>query len=311
MSGEVKGGVLVAVAAFFWGVSGTVIKILFNQNLDPFRLVNMRLNLSFLILFAYFLLMDRSVIKIKRADMLNFAILGIFGITGVQSAYYYTVSALNVSMAIFLQFLAPILVAAYCALFQREKLGASKLAALAFALAGSFFIIFGRAKVAVPLNVTGLISGFASAVFCAFYYIYSKKCTDRYNSWTVLLYCLGAGAVFYWFISPPWRVWSGIGLTQLGFVVYITIFATILPFGFYLWGLRYLSPTTGSIIAMLEPVVASVSAYLVLGELMSLLQGLGGALVIAAVILIQTEKKHFVQGAAAEFGASLSRDQGN
>lgn len=300
MSGEFKGGILVAVAAFFWGLSGTVIKILFNNDLNPFRLVNMRLNLSFLILFAYFWFTNKKIIRIKKEDMRHFAILGIFGITGVQSAYYYTVSALNVSMAIFLQFLAPILVAAYCVLFQREKLGIPKIAALVFALAGSFFIIFGRTKVSMPLSVNGLVSGFASAFFCAFYYIYSKKCTDRYNSWTVLLYCLGSGALLYWFISPPWVVWSGISITQLAFVLYIAVFATIIPFGLYLWGLKYLSPTTGSIIAMLEPVVASLSAYIVLGESMTLLQAAGGALVIAGVIMIQTEKQPLEQSTLSE-----------
>lgn len=182
----------------------------------------MRLNLSFLILFIYFSLAKRSIIKAKKSDFKYFAILGIFGITGVQSTYYYTVSKLNVSMAIFLQFLAPVIVAVYCILFEKEKPGASKLIALLMAMAGSFFIIFGMDDSKVPINMGGLISGFASAIFSTFYCIYSKKCTGRYNSWTLLVYCLGFGSLFYWFISPPWIVWRGLSIVELAFVLYIS-----------------------------------------------------------------------------------------
>jgi drug/metabolite transporter (DMT)-like permease len=285
---EIKGGILIAVAAFFWGISGTVAKMVFNNSINPIKLVNMRMNLSFLILFTYFYFMNKSVIKIKKKDIKYFAIIGIFGMVGLQSSYYYTVSKLNVSVAIFLQFLSPIFIALYCVAFEKEKLTASKLSALAFAMAGSVFIIFGKGSTGVVLSIVGLASGFASALFNAFYCIYGNKCTARYNSWTVLLYGLGFGALFFWLVSPPWVVWRGADIYELGTVLYFSIFATIIPYGLYLWGLRFIAPTPGSIIAMLEPVVASLSAFLILGELMTIVQMLGGLLVIVAVIVIQS-----------------------
>lgn len=287
MRNEIKGGILIMVAAFFWGISGTIIKILFNHKMDPFVLVNMRLNLSFAIMFIFFYIFRRSIVRIKRKDLKFLAILGIFGITGVQSSYYFTVSALNVSMAIFLQFLAPILVMVYCVIFQKERLNLMKITALLLAVSGSFFIIFGRGNAAVPIKTVGLISGIASALFCAFYYIYGKKCTDAHNPWTVLLYAVGAGALLYWFVSPPWVLWRSVSPEQVLAALYISVFATIIPFGLYLTGSKYLSSATASIIAMLEPVVASLSAFMVLGEVMAPLQIVGGLAVIAAVAVIQ------------------------
>lgn len=288
MKKEIKGGILLIISAFFWGISGTLAKIMFNKSINPLKLVNMRLTLSFVILIVYFYFTDKSKIKIKKKDIKYFAIIGIFGIAALQSAYYYTVAKLNVSMAIFLQFLAPVFIALYCMIFEKERLGPAKLAALCAAMLGSSFIILGRESGGVPLSIVGLASGFASALFNAFYCIYSKKCTGNFDSWTLLVYGLGFGALFYWFVSPPWVVWAGIDRFEFAFVLYFTVFATIIPHGFYLWGLRYLLPTPSSIISMLEPVVASLSAYLILGEVMTLIQMLGGLLVIAAVIVIQT-----------------------
>jgi len=288
LKNEVKGGTLIAVAAFFWGISGTVAKMLFNNSINPIKLVNMRLSLSFLILFTYFYIFNNKVVRIKAKDLKHFAIIGILGMAGLQSSYYYTIAKLNVSTAIFLQFLAPVFIVLYCVIFEKEKITVPKLTALAMAMSGSVFIIFGRGSTGVALNAAGLASGFASAIFNAFYCIYGNKCTAKYNSWTVLLYGVGFGALFYWFVSPPWVVWRGIDLTEFISVLYFSVFATILPYGLYLLGLRYIKPTPGSIIAMLEPVVASLSAFIVLGESMTLIQALGGLLVIVAVIVIQT-----------------------
>jgi len=54
----------------------------------------------------------------------------------------------------------------------------------------------------------------------------------------------------------------------------------------YFSGLRYLTSSSASIIAMLEPVVASISAYFLLNEKMTFVQILGGMLIIIAVIII-------------------------
>lgn len=287
MKSEVKGAILIVVASFFWGLAATAAKFIFNDNVNPFKLVNMRLNLAFLLLFLYLFIFNKQKLQIKKHDVKYLATLGIIGIVGVQSTYYYTVATLNVSIAIFLQYLAPALIVIYSVLFQKERLSVTIALSLGISLAGSIFIIFGGgAASAGSFNMIGLITGLVSALFLSFYTIYSKTCTARLDSWTVLVYALGFGALIYWFVSPPWVLWGGIQLKEFFYACYIAVFATIIPFGLYLSGLRYLSASTGSIIAMLEPVIASLSAFLLLGERMTIIQIMGGLLIIAAVIII-------------------------
>lgn len=284
---EIKGAILVLAAAFFWGFSGTVAKFIFNNSIDPFKLVNMRLNLAFVLLFIYFIIFNRQKLKITKYDIKNLALIGIIGIAGVQTTYYYTMSVLNVAMAIFLQFISPALIVLYCIIFKKEKLSLAIAISLLISLLGSSFMIFGReASAMAHINSVGMITGILSAFFLSFYTLFSKKCTARLNPWTVLFYALGFAALMYWFVSPPWILFRGITPKELGFAIYISIFATIIPFGLYLSGLHYLAPSIGSILSMLEPVVATVSAYLLLNEKMTILQMLGGIMIIISVIVI-------------------------
>lgn len=296
---QILGGIIIMVAAFFWGISGTIIKFMFNQSVDPIKLVNMRLNLSTLIGFAALLIFSRKRLKVTPTQLKHFAIFGIFGITGVQTTYYYTVKALNVSMAIFLQFMAPMLATLYCVIFEKEKLTLVKGLSLGSALLGCAFIVFGAGAGLGTLSGIGLFTGIMSAVFCAFYYVYGKKCTNKYDSWTVLIFSLGFGALLYWFVCPPWVLWPTVTMKEFLLALYIAVFATLVPFGLYLLGLRYLLSSTASIIAMLEPVVASFSAFIVLGESMTAFQVLGAVAVMAAVIALQIGDKTEVETAAS------------
>jgi len=287
LSKEAKGGILLMIAAFFWGISGTVAKMIFNSNMSPFDLANMRLNLAFIIMLIYFSIRNPKILKVKKSEIKDLVILGVFGITAVQTTYYFTVSVLSVSLAIFLQFLAPILITIYCVVFMKEKISLLKLGALLLALCGSYFIIFGSGGGVGNIKAIGLVTGLASAIFSAFYTLYSKKCTNKHNPWTVLVYGMGAGAILYWFVSPPWIVWSGRSVSELLFALYIALFATIIPFGLFLCGLRYLIPTVAGVISMLEPVVASLSAFIILRESMTTVQVLGAVAVMGAVLLLQ------------------------
>lgn len=71
------------------------------------------------------------------------------------------------------------------------------------------------------------------------------------------------------------------------FFSYIATLATILPFGLYLTGLKTISPTMAVLTGMLQPMVASLGSFLLLGETLRPVQMLGGLLIVGAVRLLQ------------------------
>lgn len=300
MKPSVKGFFFLVGATSMWGISGTVAKILFNQQVNPLHLVTIRITLSFLVLLAYLALWKPHLLRVKKCDLLYLAVLGIGGIALNQFSYLYTISQTNVATAVFLQYLAPGIVAAYAFLFQGEKMGPAKLLALLLTAGGGYLIVNGAPGGGLAVNLPGLVSGLVSAVTLAFYTIYGKKGLSTLNPWTTLLYCFGFGALVWNVFQPPWIAMVGHSTTEWLFFLYIAVFATVLPFGFYFCGLNYLTPVITGLTSTLEPVVAAAVAFLVLGELMYPLQLLGCAMILAGIIAIQClpkqEEKYKVQG---------------
>lgn len=84
MKPSLKGFLLVVGATSLWGISGTIAKMLFNQQINPFHLVTIRLTLPFLVLLAYLYLRNPQLLKVKSSDLSYLAVLGIGGVALVQ-----------------------------------------------------------------------------------------------------------------------------------------------------------------------------------------------------------------------------------
>ncbi len=295
---NIRGYAAVIAAATLWGFAGTTAKYLFSSTaVAPFLLVQVRMGLSFLLLMLVLAVTAPGLLRIRKQETGFLAFWGIFGMAAVQFTYFLTISETNVATAIFLQYLAPILTALYAWLVEKQRLGALLIGCLALALTGSVLLIFGGSATLL-VSPLGLASGLASAVFMSFYTIYGAKGVGRISPWTLLMYGLGFGFAFWLVVDagllalgrasiPPGTFSSP---TLWGFFAYMAILATIVPFGLYLIGLQWVSPTKATITGMLEPVIGGITSYLALHETLQTVQILGGALIVLAVILLQSKQ---------------------
>ena len=289
---ERSGYLYILTGATLWGVSSVVAKSLFIIGLPPAELVQIRLTLATLTLLLVFLIFDKKRIIISLKDLPYFFVLGFVGVAGVQFTYYYTISKIHVGPAVLIQYLSPVWVALYAFVFQKEPLSKRKIAALLLALLGCYFTVGGYRLDLLRLNRIGIVSGLISSLFFSFYALYGEKGLKKYDPWTLILYGFGFGAVFYWLLISPMRVIAG-GYSLKIWVafLYIAIFSTLIPFGLYFKGIERVRATRASITATWEPVVAGLTAYFVLGEVLSPLQVVGGFGVIAAIVLLQMAKE--------------------
>lgn len=289
---QVKGYLLIAMATTLWGLAGAVAKYFFNQALSPFILVQVRLTVSAILLVVFLYLRYPGLLRLDKADYKKMILFGVLGMASVQFFYLYTISQLNVAPAVFLQSIAPAIIALYSVVWKREKLGSHGLVALVLACVGSALIITNQVFPGMQWPWKGILSGFASAVALSFFILYGKGLLARYNSWEVLAYGWLFGAIPWWFLVPPWVVWQQhYGWETWLFFLYICVFATIIPFGLSFRGLHYLQPSRASIAGTLEPVMAGVFAYFLLGETLTGWQLLGCALILAAVVILQLERE--------------------
>jgi drug/metabolite transporter (DMT)-like permease len=287
-----SGYLYILIGTTLWGVSSVVAKSLFIIGLPPAELVQIRLTLATLTLLITLLIFDRKRMIISLKDLPYFFVLGFVGVAGVQFTYYYTISKIHVGPAVLMQYLSPIWIALYAFIFQREPLAKRKIAALLLALLGCYFTVGGYRLDLFRLNRIGIVSGLISSLFFSFYALYGEKGLKKYDPWTLILYGFGVGAVFYWIlISPMKMITEGYSFKVWMAFLYIAIFSTLIPFGLYFKGIERVRATRASITATWEPVVAGMTAYFVLGEVLSPLQVVGGFGVIAAIVLLQMAKE--------------------
>ena len=137
-------------------------------------------------------------------------------------------------------------------------------------------------------NLLGVVAGLGTAVAFAFYILASRSALKTMGAWTLLAYAYLFAGLAWSAVLPPWEVLGkGFPAEMWGAFLAVATLGTVVPFGLFISGLRYLPPTHASIVAMLEPVIAAAAAYFLLEETLLPLQILGGGMVLAGVILTE------------------------
>ncbi len=304
--GPVAGYLYAVAAAVLWGVAGPAAKHLFAGGVTALALTQMRQTLSFILMMAFFLIARRDLARIGLRDIPYLAVLGIGGLALVQISYYSAIARIHVAAAILLQYMAPVFILLYAAVFMGEKITRGKLASLALAVSGCALVAGVYDLTFLKLNLPGVAWGLMSAVCFAFYTLYGQAGLRRYNATTLFAYSCGFGSILWWVINPP-RIFFAThysALTWLAFF-YIAVLGTIVPFVFYLKALERMEASRVSITSTLEPVVAGAVAFVFIGEKMDALQVMGGCLVIGAIILLQRSPTPELANRAVRDGGAL------
>jgi drug/metabolite transporter (DMT)-like permease len=126
----------------------------------------------------------------------------------------------------------------------------------------------------------------------ASYSLFGKKATSKYDSWTVVAYAFGFGALFLLFFRNPLTLLSPDypEITWL-WIFTLAIVPTLLGYSFYTKGLKYLEASRAGIIATWEVVVASVLAFIFFGEKLTLVQISGAVLILWGIFILKKKTK--------------------
>jgi drug/metabolite transporter (DMT)-like permease len=93
------------------------------------------------------------------------------------------------------------------------------------------------------------------------------------------------------FYSPLRFLRAAYTFQEWGWMIYVSVVGTLIPFGLFFLGVNQIRATRAAITATLEPIFAGMIAYLALGEALEGLQLLGGGLVVTAVVLLQARRE--------------------
>lgn len=276
------GYVYALAAAALWAGAGTSAKLLFNLGLQPVELVALRLWISAGVLLMVLAVTGRRRFAVDRSSVRALFILALIN-SGMQFTYFTALSYTNVATAIFLQYLAPVLVALWGALTGEESFTRRTFVAVSLTTLGIFLLATGGSLRHLDVSRAGLISGLASAGFFAAHTVYSRKKLASAHPLAVLTCVLVMAALLWSFYRPLWRLdpgWAVPGSALL--MAAIGIFGTVLPFWFFLRSLGLLPATHTITTSTAEPLLGMVFAYLLLGEAMQPVHLGGGLLILLA-----------------------------
>jgi drug/metabolite transporter (DMT)-like permease len=293
-----RGYFYIALAAVFWGISASLGRAAFTgrllpssdiRSVSPLILSQARTTFSFLAVFLV-LLPKRGWkrLRLPLSDLGRLLLLGLGGVAVSNYFYYVAIQRTDVATAIIVQYTAPVWVLVYMAVRGIEKPTAAKITAVILAIAGIALVIglFGRGR--PHLDLIGVIAALIAAFSFAYYNIGGHSVLARYDRWTVLLFTTLSAAAFWMVINPPNKIAAAhySAVTWL-FLVVFSMTSVLLPFSFYFAGLQYLEPTKAIVASCLEPVFTILIAAAALKEVVKPLQGLGVALVLGAILVVQ------------------------
>jgi len=294
---------MVWTAAILFAVNGTVSKVILSSGISSVELTQIRSTGAFVGFALVVLLTAPRRFRVGRRELRFLIVFGVTGVAFVQWLYFVSIHRLPIGIALLIQYVAPLLVALFVRLVLGRKVRRRIWVALALALAGLGLVVEVWST-GLQLDAVGLAAALGGAVAYAAYILMAEYGVRRRDPVSLSAYGFGFAALFWLVVRPPWlfpanRVDDSVSL--LGnlerfeapvwlLLLFVVVVGTMITFGLVVTALRHLPATRVGIVAMLEPVVASVVAWAWLGESLGAWQLAGGSVVLAGILLAQTAR---------------------
>jgi drug/metabolite transporter (DMT)-like permease len=300
-SSRLSRGYLTALAAtILWSFTGIIISYLGKTYSLPALILAFWRDLFLAAgMAAALFFLSRERFQLDRAHWGFMALYG-FTLAVFNSIWTFSVQYNGAAVATVMAFSSPAITAILSRFLLAEKFSPLKIFSILLSLAGIVFISGAYDPAVWNLNPLGIIFGSISGLFFAFYNLQGKHASDaQIDSWTALLYSFAWATVFLVLFNigndllvegkPPFAdiFWLGDSAAGWGLLFFLGVAPTLGGFGLYTLSLRSLSPTTSNLIATLEPAFTALWAYLLLSEVLSGKQFIGGLLVFAGVVLLR------------------------
>lgn len=279
----------VLLAGTLWGCIGFFVRQYQDKGLDSMQAAALRITLAAVIFAVFVLIYKPKLFKIRLKDIWCFLGTGIISVGVFTFCYFKSIELSSLSVAAVLLYTAPAFVMLFSLILFKEKMTVMKGVSLVLAVLGCAMT---TGVIGGDINVTlaGFLFGLGSGVCYALYSIFSRFALDRgYEPFTINLYTFFFAAIFSIAacdVRPVIRVVTA-DIGSIGFAVLFALVSCVLPYVFYTLGLKYISASTASIIATVEPVVATIIGAWYFGEAIGVPFGyIGVGLVFLSVVLI-------------------------
>lgn len=283
--------------AIIWGGNFTAIKHLLDV-LHPVDIVVLRSVGGALFYLAFLIATKQVVIRVTGPDLRRMIMIGALGIPIMSLSTAYGLTRLDAGLASLLVTSNPIFTAIISRIVLGEALTSRKVTGILLAFAGFLVVLqFGAAGGARMESgqIIGMLIVLAGPLAWAFYTVLSKPLLGRYPPVHVASYTtMAGGSVFVPFLvfdAPLRGRMADLGAIDWLAVVYMSLLAITVAYLLWYWGLRVLTPSQTAVYNYLVPVFGVLASWIVLGQAPTVFALLGGAVIVAGVVLTNTSSR--------------------
>jgi len=276
----------VVASAFVWGTSFAVSKLAL-RSIPPLSLAWIRFVLASAILFVWLLLRHEDL----RLDRRAFGAMVLGGVLGYTLNHIFenvglalsTASEISLMMGVF-----PVLSLLVEALVYHRKFSHAAVAGIGLSVVGVILIVD-------PRSLGGSIGGrrllgdgliILSGICWAFYSILVKNLSkDSSASRTAMFQMLFGSIVLLPLAGAFERPVFPVPATAVWAVIYLAVFCSVGGYSLYNYGVAGMASTQAVSILNLIPVFGVLTSWVVLHETVTIMQLVGGAIVLLGVLL--------------------------
>ena len=285
------------VAAFLFALNGSVAKAQIEAGLTAVHVTEIRTVGCALALLVYLLIARPATLRLRRKEIPFLLLFGVVAYATTPFLFFLTVSLLPVAIAALLSFLAPVLVALWLRFGRRESVGKGIWISLALVILGLFLV--SQLWSGLVLNPLGILFGLLTAIALASYLLLGEAGAKRRDVLSLAFWGFTVATVVWSILAPWWNFpWSTLSTTTALFdgrlsavpvwsLVILMVIVSVVPFVLVLMSLQRIGAQRGGIAGTTEPVWAALIAFVMLGEVITPMQGLGGLVVLAGVIVAE------------------------
>lgn len=278
----------VLLSGVLWGIIGLFVRSLDGMGLDSMQIIFLRALFSAIMLLAVLLVTKRELLKIRLRDLWCFIGTGLLSLSFFNFCYFHTMTVNSLATASVLLYTAPVFVTVLSVILFRERLTPLRIGCLVLALAGCV-LVTGVLFDGMPLSRGGILTGLGAGLGYALYSIFGRYALERgYHTLTVNVWTFLVSTVSLIPLAKPTELGAMVVRGDFPWLdtVLLALVCTVLPYLLYTYGLTKTDNSTASVLATVEPVVATLMGLAVFGEKPTLTGALGIVLVLFAVVLL-------------------------
>ncbi|MGA0883879.1 MAG: EamA family transporter, partial [Candidatus Nanopelagicales bacterium] len=295
------GYLLLILGVSLFAFNASVAKLVMQAALGAPELTAIRITGAFLVLLPIAFFRARPYLKVSRKEIPKFIGFGVLGLTMTQFLYFAALERIEVGLAIIIEYLSPIIVALYLRFWRKQFISPRVWLSIVLALFGLSLIT--DIWSGFDVDILGFSFAFGAAIAVSIYFLGGEVLVRQRGSIALTTLAMGVGAGFWLIFSPFW-LWSwelfantieisqvGIELPIYSLLIWVAVMGAVAPFWLVFTAMKYIDAKKAAILGLLEPVIASLVAFILLGEILSTIQLIGGAIVLIGVTLAETARQ--------------------